>query len=198
MTSWSPLRKIPTWRDRKIETSGKFRESRAETAVVRLTGCSPGDGKTCRKFLHPTLSWMVELQCLGSEPTNIFRESCSTQGMHLKIHGPSQPRALWKGWENQWTGRIEAGVEKTQGVDLTWRPWWDHRHLRGHGRDREQYPWPSRILHHSGSQKDRGWPWTSCSHSHCPNPLKPLLSPDSPEKEEKEKGGEEMPTLTEP
>lgn len=101
--------------------------------------------------------------------------------------------------ENQRIGRLEAGRETIQSVDLTLRPWWDHSHLRGCSRDREQHPWPGRMSHPRGNQKDRGWPWTSFSHYHqCQDPLSTSPKPRHPWKRKKEKRDEKRHVLTEP
>ena len=138
---------------------------------------------------------MAKYQCLGSEPKSTFRvllnlRAC--QGKHPKIHGPSQPGALWKAWENQWIRRLEVGVETIQYVVLIWRPRWDHR---GSQRMRQRWKVATMVwqdVTSLGEPKGQKQPAPTVTNLQVLDQT--LLSPDTPGKEKK-KGSGKRPVL---
>ena len=134
---------------------------------------------------------MAKYQCLVSKPKSTFRvllnlRAC--QGKHPKIHGPSQPGALWKAWENQWIRRLEVGMETIQYVVLIRRPQWN---LRGSQRMQQRWRAATMVWQDVTSlrePKGQKWPWTTHSHYHqYPGPWSNSAKPRHP----RERKGEE-------
>lgn len=144
---------------------------------------------------------MAKYQCLVSEPKSTFRVLLNLrtrEGKHPKIHGPSQPGALWKVWDNQWIRRLEVGMETIQYIVLIWRPQWN---LRGSQRMQQRWRAATMIWQDVTSlrdQKDRsglGPPTPTITNTQALDQT--LLSPDIPGKEKEKKSGK-RPVLTEP